>query len=412
MNQKLRHACFTLNNPTDEQINALNDWDVKYLVYGHEECPTTGTPHLQGYVEFKDSTRFGTVKRKFPTIHIEKRQADALTAANYCKKGFQSHEEWKEFGTEGPNYGTNAVIFEKGEISGGKQGKRTDIDNVKDMLHEGKGMRHIVEHATSYQSAKFAELYLKYNERKRDWKPKVTWIWGPTGAGKTKQAFELLEKDCWISSRNLQWWDGYDAHENVLIDEFRGDFCTFHELLRILDRYPYRVQNKGGSRELLAKNIVITSCFPPDKVYQAREDIGQLLRRIDDVIFLGEKFVPQNVPQKSAGNTNPLEAGMPPTKQEAPETKEALENILPEKNQNEAQKISEADFSKEESHNTCDLNEKIKILELINTVQKEKYSRYYYHPHYYDSESDTNDNIEDISEEEETFLLANVLRDI
>lgn len=55
---------FTLNNPTPvEETNIKKsvegDYRIRYLIFGHELAPTTGTPHLQGYVEFsKKCTRY------------------------------------------------------------------------------------------------------------------------------------------------------------------------------------------------------------------------------------------------------------------------------------------------------------------------------------------------------------------
>jgi len=93
--------------------------------------------------------------------------------------------------------------------------------------------------------------------------------------------------DVW---KNLQWWDGYDNQDAVLFDDFRGDFCTFHYLLRVLDRYPMRVEVKGSSREFNSKRIYITSCYPPTEIYnKSDEDVKQLIRRIDEIIFLVTK---------------------------------------------------------------------------------------------------------------------------
>jgi len=51
---KSRDWCFTLNNykAIDEAI--LRQLDSKYLIYGYETAPETGTPHLQGYVYFEN----------------------------------------------------------------------------------------------------------------------------------------------------------------------------------------------------------------------------------------------------------------------------------------------------------------------------------------------------------------------
>lgn len=251
---------FTLNNYTKEEENNLNLIICKYLIYG-KEIGENGTPHLQGYIEFDSNRRLKRIKKEVSDrAHWETRKGTATEAAEYCTK--------------------DKDVFEKGIRSRTNQGRRKDLEEVAEMVREGKGMKDIIEECSSFQSMRFAENLLKYKETKRNWKPEVFWYWGPTGVGKTKRAIEEAS-DPYISGKNLKWWEGYDAHSDVIIDDFRADFCTFHELLRILDRYEYRIEVKGGSRQLLAKKIWITSCHPPTQVYNTREDINQLIRRID-----------------------------------------------------------------------------------------------------------------------------------
>lgn len=267
--------CFTLNNYSDEEYIQLQNFNWNYLIIG-KEVGETGTPHLQGYGEFKSNKRLKALKDLNSRIHWEYRKGTAEEASEYCKK--------------------DGDFIEIGEMSKGR-GARTDIESIRDVVNNGGGMKDVMQVTNSYQAVKFAEKLLTHAEKKRNWPPEVIWLWGPTGCGKTRRAFEETEGKAWISGKNLKWWDGYDAHENVIIDDFRADFCTFHELLRILDRYPYMVEIKGGTRQLLAKRIYITSCYPPDKVYQTREDIAQLLRRITQVIGMG-------IGDEVAGNTD------------------------------------------------------------------------------------------------------------
>jgi len=252
--------------------------NAAYVIYGVETCPETNRTHHQGYVEFATNRKLARLKQFDTSIHWEKRQGTQAQAIDYCKK--------------------DGVFTEFGEAKSTRQGTRSDLNVVRDLVKDGKGMKEIVEVATSYQSIRMAETYLKYVEKKRDWMPVVRWYYGGTGSGKTRRAVEEAGSDYWISGRNLKWWEGYDAHENVIIDDFRRDFCTFHELLRILDRYPYRIEVKGSSRQFLAKNIWITSCYAPDKVYETREDVGQLMRRINFICEMRSEM-------EVAGNTEP-----------------------------------------------------------------------------------------------------------
>lgn len=258
--------CFTLNNYSQEEEDHIWQLDVKYLVFGHEEGEN-GTPHLQGYVEFNKKIRMAQAKKLLgDRVHVEKRLGTAKQASDYCKKGGKD-------------------IFEKGTMGG--QGHRSDLDRVRQLALEG-GMRSVTETA-SYQQIRTAEIFLTYNESARDFKPKVTWICGPSGAGKTRLAKEMCgEDDLYMKVGVNKWWNGYDAHENVIIDDFRPDTISFVNLLGILDRYEFRVETKGGMRQLLAKQIIITAIESPQEMYrfQQNEPLEQLLRRIDEIINL------------------------------------------------------------------------------------------------------------------------------
>ena len=85
-----------------------------------------------------------------------------------------------------------------------------------------------------------------------------------SGSGKT-----------WCSSGSLKWWQGYDGYENVILDDFRGDFAPLHYMLQVLDRYPFSVEVKGGSRQLLAKRIWITCPYTPEEVYKTARRIAR-----------------------------------------------------------------------------------------------------------------------------------------
>lgn len=258
---RAKSYCFTVNNWTQADYDALVGMKYDYLIIG-KEVGASGTPHLQCFMHYNNKISFNTLKKKLPRAHIEVCKGTALANISYCSKD----GDFAEFG-ERP----------KG------QGHRSDIDTVRQIVKETGKMREVVLQATSYQSVKMAEQILKYHEPKRDWKPRVEWFHGATGTGKSKMAYEILGNDCYTCLSTGRWFDGYDAHENVLIDDMRGDFMKFHELLRMLDRYAFTVETKGGTRQFLARHIIITSCYHPADMYNTREDIGQLLRRIDEI---------------------------------------------------------------------------------------------------------------------------------
>lgn len=265
-----RNYCFTINNYTDSDIEDCYALQEKsnYLIVGCE-VGEQGTPHLQGYVNLKTSMSMKALSKKLRRAYLAESKGDALSNKNYCSK--------------------EKVLIEYGNIP--KQGKRTDIEKIRDILEEtpGNPLRECIKNATSLQSIKIAEKYLTYFEKPRVEKPQVLWFHGPTGTGKSKEAHSIMEDkygdNYYVANETNKWWDGYDAHEGVIIDDMRKDFTKFHVLLRLLDRYAYRVEIKGGYRQFKAKTIIITSCYSPQEMYQNRfsEDLGQLLRRIDKI---------------------------------------------------------------------------------------------------------------------------------
>jgi hypothetical protein len=161
-----------------------------------------------------------------------------------------------------------------------QQGKRKDLDLVKDLVRSGAKIKVVIEETPSYQGLAFAMKALPYFEPKCAWVKEINWYWGATGTGKSRAAYEEAGEDAY-SPVSFKWWDGYDAHENVVLDDIRSDFCSFDSFLRLFDRYPMRVECKGGSRQFLARKIWITSPFDPQAFFQMTEEaIVQITRRI------------------------------------------------------------------------------------------------------------------------------------
>jgi len=253
-----RNTCFTLNNWTEIEKEEVKKWDCKYLIFG-EEIGDNGTPHLQGYVEWKNPKRFTTLKKMNERIHWENRKGTSDQAAVYCTKGIN--------------------IYEIGERS--NQGKRTDLDIVAEMIQDKTPMREIAKTQPS--------TYIKYNrgmnalkyilEDDRVEAPKVYWRWGTAGTGKTKYCIEK-HPDHYIKD-DTRWWDGYEQQEAIIIDDFDNEW-PFRNLLRLLDRYKYQGQTKGGYVKINSPYIYITSEYPPTN-YWRNNELKQILRRVTDV---------------------------------------------------------------------------------------------------------------------------------
>lgn len=110
--------------------------------------------------------------------------------------------------------------------------------------------------------------------------------WGATGTGKSHRAWEEAGADAYIKNPSTKWWDGYRGEDAVLIDEFTGQIGITY-LLRWLDKYSCRVEEKGGDQPLKATKFWICSNTDPREWYpEANEETkAALLRRLNITHF-------------------------------------------------------------------------------------------------------------------------------
>lgn len=83
-----RKWCFTLNNWTEEKYDSITQYIIeasKYYIVG-KEVGASGTPHLQGYIEFKSQRSFSSIQKKLMGSHIEIAKGNAKSNFEYCSK--------------------------------------------------------------------------------------------------------------------------------------------------------------------------------------------------------------------------------------------------------------------------------------------------------------------------------------
>lgn len=276
---KTNRFCFTRNNYTTLHVEILKT-DLtnvfKYWCFGKEigEC---GTPHLQGYFEFPNSSklRISAAQKRLIDIGLEgfaifPAKGTAEQNITYCSK-----EE---------------DFFEGGERPKG-QGKRSDLDTVCERINSGATMLEISNEFPT-QVVKFRhglEYLINLKTPRRMFKTEVWWLWGPTGSGKSRYAWELYPCS-YMKACNHKWWDGYIGQDVVIMDDFRpSKEIPFNFILNLFDRYPLSVEIKGGTVEFQSRIIYVTCPYSPQEICNHLDWLGpeqkdQLLRRIDHVI--------------------------------------------------------------------------------------------------------------------------------
>lgn len=282
-----RRWCFTWNNyPEDTDIGGKVMWqeiliasNPKFIFVGREIAPTTGTKHLQGYIEFKGGKRLTTLKKIDKGIHWSACKGNQKENIVYCSKSGDTWE-WGE---------------------GAKQGERNDLNAARDIIKNGGSMLEVADNNfgsfVRYHRGFREYQYLIEQQAARELRPNliVEIRQGPSGTGKTRSAIEEGLKDYgkyYISSEGNTglWWTGYQGDKYVIIDEFR---CTIplHILLRILDIYPVQVPIHGSYAWLRAEKIIITSNVDPETWYKSCDDASRaaLLRRIHKITKMEQR---------------------------------------------------------------------------------------------------------------------------
>jgi len=256
---------FTYNNYTNEGEEALKNWlglNAKYAVYGHEIAPSTGTPHLQGYISLRKKMRMTTLQNKFKEIKVKlslrTAAASAIHNRNYCTKADQSN------------------FFECGDINACSS-IRSDLRESAELIEKGKNLEEVytanrtcfIQHHSGIKAAlALEEKILCPKERNIT----VSVFYGQSGCGKSHTAVDICNKMglkyFFVNSPQggLVWWDGYDREPCVILDDFKG-WIKPHDLWRILDKWECRLPTKGAVRYAFYTHFFITSNYPPDKWY-------------------------------------------------------------------------------------------------------------------------------------------------
>lgn len=270
-----QYVCFTLNNPTVEEIERLKTNIRGQAIYGifQKERGEQGTLHLQGYVAIGNRRGQGYWKEFLGArAHLEKARGSAEDNRRYCTK------------PQDPPFEDG--IFEFGTMPTNKQGARSDIGGALSAA-TGGSVRSLIEGYPD-EFVKYSRgllLARSYLAKRRRHKTVAIWCYGPTGSGKSKWCSEYAPDAYWKSASD-KWWSGYDNEDIVVVDDYRTDFCTFHHLLNLLDRYPLTLESKGGHVQFTAHTIIFTSPKSPFEIWSGRteEDIAQLRRRVEHVV--------------------------------------------------------------------------------------------------------------------------------
>ncbi len=268
-----RNWCFTDFDMIEfEKIYEEYNDIVRYIGWGLEKCPKTGKMHQQGWVQFVNKKRIGGVKKIMGSkkIHLEACRGSEIENEKYCAKD------------------NNFKFLGRFKV----QGQRSDLESIKKALDAGENLMYVAENhfGDFIRYHKGFQAYKKMVDKKRTKKFRdiqVTFVTGPTGTNKTRNAVESNPDAYMIQGANLKWFDGYDMEKTLIIDEYNNDI-GITGLLNLLDGYQLRLETKGSHTYANWNKVVITTNLKKEEIHaQAKEaHIAALGRRVtkwDDI---------------------------------------------------------------------------------------------------------------------------------
>lgn len=315
-----RNWCFTLqveeDNETAIENGAYPDgptvrWlDLKRITFGVcqlERAPTTGQLHYQGYIQLARKQRLTWLRRWLSDkAHWEVARGTADENIAYCSK--------EDSRVQGPWRGGAAK----------QQGRENGLEAATDAVKEGMPLQEVaqtwpvvwVRHSKGLCDLR-QRLQLKRDRRAFGPEGPEVWVlYGSSGTGKSRFVAESWPDAFW-KIPGEKWWDGYDEHETVVLDDFKVGELRLTDLQRLLDWNPLWVEVKGGAVPMLAKRYVITSNYHPSEWYPKADVHGTIMRRVHDFAEAHGRLVCTDLPDwrqnaKVLGNTRaetPLELG-------------------------------------------------------------------------------------------------------
>lgn len=192
-----------------------------------------------------------------------------------------------------------------------RQGKRSDLEEIEDLINQGFTPKQIFEVSFKYRQYE-KMIKSEYMQRVIKSTPLIkemqnSWHFGSAGSGKTYAAYiknieKYSEEDVYLCvdyNNSSASGGGFDFYTDnpckvLILDEFRGSSMPYSRLLSILDSYS---RNQTHCRFKNTYNLwticEITSTYGPDQIYKFMVDenqrttdsFQQLIRRLNFITY-------------------------------------------------------------------------------------------------------------------------------
>ena len=286
-----RKWMLTINNPQGKEMTHLKIKEnlnlfpsLDYYCMADEKGETE---HTHVFFALEHPTRFSTIKKRFPTAHIDRAEGTAAECKSYVEKS----GKWAK--SDKAETSIPGTFEEWGELPIERQGERADLAQLYQMIKDGMSNYEIMEANPDYlvtldrvERARQAVREQEYQDTFR--KLEVTYIWGPTGTGKTRSVMEKHSyTEVYRVTDYAHPFDSYAGEDVLLLDEYDSNF-KIRDLLNYLDGYPLKLPARYSNRVACYTKVYVISNLSLKKQYRLTQwespaTFGALLRRIQKI---------------------------------------------------------------------------------------------------------------------------------
>ena len=224
-----RKWLITINNPKEkgydhERIKAIlrSFKKVLYWCMSDEIGIKEQTYHTHIFLVSANGIRFTTMKNRFDGAHFDACNGSCINNRDYVFK----NGKWSN--TEKEDTRVDGTQEEWGEIPLERQGHRNDLDDLYDMIRSGMTNFEIIESSPQYMlnldKIERCRQVVQEEKYKNVWRDLQTmYIYGQTGAGKTRSIMELYGYDKVFRVTDYEHpFDGYKGQDVIVFEEFRS----------------------------------------------------------------------------------------------------------------------------------------------------------------------------------------------
>lgn len=284
---------FTAMEVVETLISFWTEEDENRSCAVNYEIGDDGVHHCHLVLEAKKAVRFSALQKLYPTIHAELTRGTKEEVFAYLNKTGK-HEEKAH---------TIVVPMQiYGEIRASKQGKRTDIEMIEQLLEEGKDPEQIMSQSLSFRrfskliKEHYYQMRLRTTPRFKE-NMEVVYHVGASRSGKSYQQIRLMDE---YGVGNVYVWsdyqngglDTYLGEKILFMEEFKGEL-SYQEFLRVTDSYVQQFHARFANIYALWEKVHISSIFPPKELYKlmvtdslrATDTMEQMMLRISKVVY-------------------------------------------------------------------------------------------------------------------------------